>query len=70
MMSSYKNVRWSSIDPRGLNERSFQAKVNIWGYFKALLTPYGQSQDYPRLNSNSQFVKHQNLDYFNGKLKI
>ena len=44
--------------------------MNIWGYFKALLTPYGQSQDYSRLNSNSQFVEHQNLDYFNGKLKI
>ena len=74
VQTSYKNVQWSSTDPRGLNERSFktlfQAKVNIWGYFKALLTPYGQSQNYPRLNSNSKFVKHQNLNYFNGKLQF
>ena len=24
----------------------FRAKVNIWGYFKVLLTPSGHSQDY------------------------
>ena len=36
--------------PKGVKikgvKTSFRAKVNIWGYFKALLTPSGHSQDY------------------------
>ena len=33
-------------------------------FSKVLLTPYGQSQDYSSLNSNSQYVEHPNPNYF------
>ena len=68
MMLSYKNVQWSSTDPRGLNQRRniISSQGEHMGIFQGIINAIWPIS---RL-FEAQFVKQQNLDHFNGKLQI